>query len=562
MGNIPYSVRQWGRIPAFVTLGIVTFLIFGQVLGFEVLFGWDDELYLLRRREVIDWFGASWSDRLLTPKTGYPVPVPTYLYHVAWQMPEGWLLPTAHAWNLLFHLLNILLVAMLGRWWTGDWRWATAVGLLWGAHPLLVESVAWITNLKGLTVSACILGSVILWEHYLDDRRWEWAAGVVVLGLVGLGCRPEAVMIGPILVACTLLEDWKLLREPKFWVPLGFLAAFGAAYLPVAMSGQQEVLSGANRPELLEHTWSEKVGRVLAAFGLQLEHIFWPVDLSPVYTRYYAGWRLDWWIGALGYLGAIGTTAYAHWRRHTNAVSAFVLFWCLWLPASGIVFLPRFTADTYMYLPLAGLLFGCAILIKEELPAASETKAWGGVALAVMLAAPLGVQSHRYTSQWEDTESLFKPLTYRKQNSGTVFAILTYDYIRRKKWERARDTIERGLKPLYDDTELSLEMVRAFTKTGDPARAADLLMKMFDPAYPRKMNDSLHAYFVWLLPEHDIPLPEQGRERDQFEESARKALSHFRSQNSVEALRKIEEYMRQSGMKGLADDYAAAARGM
>jgi len=551
--------RRWGWILLLCGVGLT---IYAKVVGFEVLFGWDDELYLLRRREVFDWLGASWSQRLLTPKTGYPVPVPTLLYALVWQVPDGLLLSAAHGLSLLFHVVNVAVVAVLGRRWLGDWRWAFGVGLIWSTHPLLVESVAWLTNLKGLTVSACILGSVLLWAHYLEDRRWEWAAGVVFLGLLGLGCRPEAVMIGPILVMHTLLKDWKLLQESRVWVPLGVLAAIGAGYLPVAMSGQQEVLSGANRAELLKHTWSETMGRVFTAFGLQLGHIFWPVDLSPVYTRYYAGWRVDWWIGALGYLGIVGTTYFALWRRHLNAVRAFALFWCLWIPASGVVFLPRFTADTYMYLPLAGLLIGCASLLQQEVPGASETKAWGALALACILAVPLGLQSHQYTSQWKNTETLFKPLTYRQSDTGTVFAILTYDYIRRQKWKQARETIERGLKPLYDDGKLSLEMAQVFTKTGDPARAADLLMKMFKPAYPRELDRKAHAYFVWLLPEYDIPLPHQRTEREQYQKSARKGLSHFRFQNSVETLKKIAEYMRQSGMKELADDYAAAARGM
>lgn len=535
-------------------------VLYAKILNFDILFGWDDELYLLRRQEVLDWFGASWSQRLLTPKTGYPVPVPTLLYALVWKVPDGLLLSAAHGLSLLFHVVNVAFVAMLGRRWLGNWRWAIGVCLIWSTHPLLVESVAWLTNLKGLTASACILGSVLLWGDYLVDGHWTRAGGVIVLGLVGLGCRPEAVMIGPILVSHTLIEDWKSWREPKVWVPLGILAVIGVGYLPIAMSGQQELLSGANRPELLRHTWWETTGRIFTAFGLQLEHIVWPVDLSPVYTRYYDGWRADLWTGVVGYSSIVAATIFALWRRHSHAIRGLSLFWWIWIPASGIVFLPRFTADTYMYLPLVGLLIGTAAILKEELRFAPDRKAFGAIAVAAILAIPLGIRSHQYTAQWEDTESLFKPLTYRQQDTGTVFAILTYDYIRRKKWGAAKDTIERGLDPLYDDAKLSLEMVKVFTKTGEPARAADLLMKMFRPAYPADLADNLHAYFVWLLPKYDIPLPKEGSERDQFRESAQRGLGHFRSQRSAEAIEMIAGYMKQHEMIDLADDYASAAR--
>lgn len=341
---------------------------------------------------------------------------------------------------------------------------------------------------------------------------------------------------------------------------MGVLAVIGAFYLPVALSGQQEVLSGANRPEMLERTWWETFGRILTAFGLQLENVFWPSDLSPVYTRYYSGWRLDWWIGVFGYLSVVGTTFISLWRRHTSAVKGFALFWCLWIPASGIVFLPRFTADTYMYAPLAGLLLGLAGISKAELSLPSDIGAWCAIGVAITVAVPLGIQSHKYASQWEDTESLFRPLTKRQPDTGTVFSILTYDYIRRDKLGEAKTTIERGLTPLYQDGKLSLEMVKVFTRTGSPARAADILMRMFKPAYPREPDDSLHAYFVWLLPQYDIPLPQEGSEREQFQESAKLGLRHFRAQESLEALEIVEKYMRQHEMIDLADDYASAAR--
>jgi hypothetical protein len=367
-------------------------------------------------------------------------------------------------------------------------------------------------------------------------------------------------MIGPILVAITVAEDWKRLKQAKVLLPLGGLAVAGAIYLPVAMSGQGDLLAGANRPELLEHTWLETVGRILTAFGLQLEHVFWPVDLSPVYTRFYPGWRSDWTMGGIGYLALAGSTIFAVWRGHESAIRGLALFWCLWIPASGVVFLPRFTADTYMYLPLLGLLLAGAATLKQELRGDPHIKAIGAIIVATLIAAPLGIQSHRYTARWKNTESLFKPLTYRQQDTGAVFAILTYDYIRRQKWKKARETIERGLKPLYDDVKLSLEMVKVFTKTGDPARAADLMMKMFKPAYPEEMGDSVHAYFVWLLPAHDSPLPSEGSEREQFRESAKQALSHFRSQPSAEAMEMISNYLRRHGFEELAEEYALASQ--
>jgi hypothetical protein len=548
-----------GRLFVLATVAIATILVFGQVLGFDILFGWDDELYLLRRKEVTDWFHASWSDRLLTPKTGYPVPVPTFLYHLAWRMPEGWLLPVAHGWSLFFHLINVGLVAELARRWLGGWRWAGAVALLWGTHPLLVESVAWITNLKGLTVAACILGATLLWDTYLRRGGWCNAGGVLLLSLVGLGCRPEAVMIGPLMVLLTLTSKRSHGRDWRVWTPIIMVALTGVAYLPYAMSGQEAVLAGANRPELLETTWPETLGRIFTAFGLQLRHLFWPVELSPVYTRYYPGWQLDWWIGLGGYLLMGAASLFGLFRQHRSAVRGLGWFWCLWIPASGVVFLPRFTADTYMYLPLIGILLGAAGLVKSTEVGEAYRTAWLVAALAVVMSIPLGLQSHRYAASWRSTQTLFEPLTHRSHKVGTNFAILAYDYIRRKQWDKARKTIERGLTPLYEDGKLSLEMVKVFARTGEPVRAADLVMKMLQPEFPRDPGEAVHAYLVWLLPTQDIPLPDEGLEREQFVKSASIALDYFAGRKALDHLRNAAEYLHQHGLSQTAATYAAQA---
>jgi hypothetical protein len=332
-----------------------------------------------------------------------------------------------------------------------------------------------------------------------------------------------------------------------------------AVYLPYAMSGQEAVLSGANRPELLETTWSETLGRIFTAFGLQLRHLFWPVELSPVYTRYYPGWQMDWWIGLGGYLLIGAASLFSLGRQNWSAVRGCGWFWCLWIPASGVVFLPRFTADTYMYLPLIGILLGAAALGRSlEVEDANRT-AWMVAALAIVLTIPLGLQSHRYASSWRSTQTLFKPLTHRSHKVGTNFAILAYDYIRRKQWEKARDTIERGLTPLYEDGKLSLEMVKVFERTGEAVRAADLAVKMLQPEFPRDPGEPVHAYLVWLLPTHDIPLPDEGLEREQFVKSASIALDYFASRKAVDHLREAAEYLQQEGVNQTAASYAAQA---
>ena len=86
--------------------------LYARTLGYGYLPGFDDELYLINRPEVVDWWGASWRQRLLTPETGYSVAVPTAIYAAVKSLfPEAFP-QVLHGVNLLFHLLNIGYVAL------------------------------------------------------------------------------------------------------------------------------------------------------------------------------------------------------------------------------------------------------------------------------------------------------------------------------------------------------------------------------------------------------------------------------------------------------------------
>src|SRR5699024_3484390 len=146
---------------------------------------WDDSLYLLNRLAVTDWPAASWTQRILTPELGYPVPLPTLLYYLFRQLPPAWVVPAVHLLSLGFHLVNVLLLYQIAARWRGapgrkadkpvglsnkscgGCAPAFFAALLWAMHPFLVESVAWATNLKVVTLSTFLLGALAVWERHL-----------------------------------------------------------------------------------------------------------------------------------------------------------------------------------------------------------------------------------------------------------------------------------------------------------------------------------------------------------------------------------------------------------
>lgn len=163
----------------------VTVLIYAQVLRFGLISGWDDKLYFMSHSLLEGWPEASWRDRLLTPELGYPSPLPTAIYFLLHRLPEATAVALAHGVNLIFHLINVCLAFAVARRFLPRLSQAFGATLIWAVHPVLAESVAWITNLKSLGMATAVLAAIWVWDRYLQSRRrdgwwrrravWWWA---------------------------------------------------------------------------------------------------------------------------------------------------------------------------------------------------------------------------------------------------------------------------------------------------------------------------------------------------------------------------------------------------
>jgi hypothetical protein len=163
--------------------------------------------------------------------------------YIGWWMPLTWvsLAIDYHFWGLNplgYHLTNILLHSintglvvliadkLLCRQGLGDeGREGTAgylppatillAGLLWGLHPLRVESVAWVTERKDVLNGLFSLGSVLLYLKYVQsrDQAGRGRAGLYLLSLLLFALSLMAKSISVVLPAMLLVIDWYPLKR-------------------------------------------------------------------------------------------------------------------------------------------------------------------------------------------------------------------------------------------------------------------------------------------------------------------------------------------------------------
>ena len=152
---------------------------------------WDDFIWS-QSRAVLEWSGLStiwsWPSRIHQEAHYWPLTYTTFwLEHKIWGLaPAGY-----HIVNVLLHLLNSLLVWRLLLRLSIPGAWVAAA--VFAAHPVHVESVAWIIERKDVLSGLFYLAAVLVWLRFLEQPR-PWRYGLALL-LFAAGLLSKSIVV-------------------------------------------------------------------------------------------------------------------------------------------------------------------------------------------------------------------------------------------------------------------------------------------------------------------------------------------------------------------------------
>ena len=354
----PADARAWlgsARplvLPALLLVAL-TVAAFAPVVNTRYV--WDDELYVTGNPHLRDAAGLLDMWFRLGSTTMYVPAVFTTLWieHQLWGLdPLGY-----HLVNLAFHAACVLLLwAFLRR--LGV-RGAWLAAALFGVHPVMVESVAWVVELKN--VQSAFFGLLALLAYLrsspLDGapppdpraRRASYALALLFYA-VALLSKPVVVTLPP---AILILIWWKRGRVRKEDVvsvapmlAMGLAAALLAVYVEHHYGG---ATGAAWQLSALERILV--AGRALWFYAAKL---VWPVSLLSVYPR----WQVStsaWWqyLYPAGAAALVGVLWHARGRLGRGPLAAVLCFGLLVSPLVGIFnvayHLYSFVADHFQY---------------------------------------------------------------------------------------------------------------------------------------------------------------------------------------------------------------------
>lgn len=426
-------------------------------------FIWDDDLHLLDN-PVLKPGGLA---TVWTPG-GYinywPLTFTSYkLQFMAWGLnPFGF-----HLVNIAVHGVSALLL----------WRillelrvpGALFAAAIFALHPVNVESVAWIAQLKGLL--AVMLALVSLHFFLAWERGEKWGA-VLAIGafLLSTLAKGMVITLPAVLLACAWWQRGRIERQDLLRV-LPYLA-IGAVMTGTEIWSQHLVAAdGAVRSDDL----LSRAAVAGCAVWFYFWKLIWPLDLCFVYPR----WRIDEHQAMFFLAGLllVGLFALAWWRRLSwgrPVLMLFVGYVGLLLPALGFVniYYMRYSyvADHWQY---AAMIVPCAVIggaAATLLPSYLGSRK-GCYLLCAAVLATLSVLTWRQSHMYADIDTLY--LTIIKQNPECWLA---YNNLGKLQAERGNDDearayYERALKfnPDYAEAHNNLAIVLARSGNKDEA---------------------------------------------------------------------------------------------
>jgi len=389
-------------------------------------FIWDDESHLTQNPCIVGPLGLKeiWTS---TRAVYYPLVLTSFwgLHKLVGLSPSPY-----HILNVLMHAGSAVLLWRVLRQLAVRGAWLGAA--LWALHPVMVQSVAWITELKNTQSCLFYLLSILCFLKFDTEsqpsRRWWRFGGAVLFFILAITSKPSTVMLPVVLALCVWWRKGRIRRRDVVaLVPFTLISALASVWT----IWEQKFHAGAVGAEWAQR-WPERIIVAGRAIWFYLGKLVWPHPLVFIYPRWEINSaQLTAYLPLLAALAALAALwlIRGKWSRPVFFAAAY--FVISLFPVLGFFsvyfFRYSFVSDHFQYLasmgPLALAGAGIASLI-GRLPSelASNTDAtqfsagntvatrWTyflGAAVIGLLLLMLGVLTWRQSAIYHDVVTLY-----------------------------------------------------------------------------------------------------------------------------------------------------------
>ena len=409
------KATPWWPVVAAV---LITFLCFTSALNNKFV-NWDDDRNFYENPLVqhIDDknFWENTKTIFSTGVIGNYNPLPIWTFAIEKRMfgfdkPYYW-----HLNNVLLHLICVFLAYRIALFLGIGWRGALLTALLFGIHPMRVESVAWVTERKDVLFGAFYLGALLQYIKYKHDQkssRWIW---MTLLFTLSLFSKIQAVSLPLSMMAVDYFMDKKWdIKSILNKIPFLLLSlAFGL----YGIHTLKEFGSLATVEDTTNFNFIQRLFVGAFSFTLYLIKLILPFRMSPLYP--YPN-NFPWYFyPSMLIAPAVLYTLYITYKKEYKAIFFGLAFFIV-----NIVFLLQilgagqgYLADRFTYIAYLGLFFMAGFYIDRYLSenSAKSNLVYGVAGVYLFVFACMTFQQNKI---WENSATLWTHvLKYYKQTT-------------------------------------------------------------------------------------------------------------------------------------------------
>ena len=428
------KVQQWyadkTQLSVIVFILLATFMVYSPTLSSTKEFtNWDDPVYVVEQ-PIITALDAAHLKSIFTEPVSlnyHPVTMLSLAlnYNFSQLHPFGYFLT-----NIIIHLLNTFLVFVFLYRLSDKKFWVGAVAaLLFGLHPMHVESVAWISERKDLLYCFFFLTTCISYLRYVQTGKIKFVLLCFVLFV--LSCLSKA-MAAPLPVVLLLIDFY---RQRKFTAGLlleklpFFVVSIAIGYAAVSIQSHGAIADSK--------VFTIPQRFMFASYGFMMYWVkmFVPINMSTFYPYpvldQSGNFGIIYKVAILIALAIVAVPGYLFYKKDQAKFRVYIFGMGFFIAMVGMVLQfisvgKAIMADRYTYLPYIGAFFIFASFLSPYIENA-KTK-MTALALVLVVSCALAFTSYSRAQVWHDSGVLWSDVIaqfpYTTVQNGNVITVV------------------------------------------------------------------------------------------------------------------------------------------
>ncbi len=406
-------------------------------------FVWDDEYYILNNASIHTINLKELFTQYIMGNY-HPLTMLSYSieYHFWGLWEKGY-----HITNILIHLANIVLVFYAVLLLSNKPEVALVVALLFGVHPMHVESVAWVAERKDLLYTFFFLASYVCYLKYLNERTTKLYIFCLLLFLLSLLSKAMAASLPAVLLLTDYFKEGKI--NARAWlnkIPFIILAVILGVVAVSAQKSHNAVV------DMTSYTLVPRIVFACYGFVTYILKLLLPFDLSAYYPYPVKGGNT---VTALYYIYPVLVLILLAFVFYSLRSSRKILFGVGFFAITVFLVLQLLPvgdavmADRYSYIPSIGLFY----LIGEGFYWLWNKKGSAGgkfrvpaASLLIVIAALLAFQTSARCAVWKDGMSLWNDVISHYQTIPSAYSNRGKLLLEEKKYEEALSDFNKAVE--------------------------------------------------------------------------------------------------------------------